>query len=50
MRILETLYEDNITATEKANKTSTNAGDGEELEATELDSQKLSSLERQGAK
>lgn len=50
MRILETLYEDNITATEKANKTSTNAGDGEELEATELDPQKLSSLERQGAK
>lgn len=50
MRILETLYEDNITATEKANRTPTNAGDGEELEASELDSQELSSLERQGAK
>jgi MerR family transcriptional regulator, heat shock protein HspR len=50
MRILETLYEDNITATEKANRTATNASDGEELEASELDSQELSSLERQGAK
>lgn len=50
MRILETLYEDNITATEKAKRTPADAGNGEELAANELVSQELTSLERQGAK
>jgi MerR family transcriptional regulator, heat shock protein HspR len=51
MRILETLYEDNVSATEKANKTQTDAKDiGEELEASELVSQDINSFERQGAK
>lgn len=50
MRILETLYEDNVSATDKANKTSTQADEGAELEATELDSEEMNSFEHQGAK
>ena len=51
MRILETLYEDNVSATEKANKAATDAKDiGEELEASELVSEDINSFERQGAK
>jgi MerR family transcriptional regulator/heat shock protein HspR len=50
MRILETLYEDNVSATDKAAKTSTQADEGAELEAPELDSEEIKSFEHQGAK
>jgi MerR family transcriptional regulator/heat shock protein HspR len=51
MRILETLYEDNISATARAREAASDGDQGDSnLASNELDTPELKSLEHQGAK